>query len=97
MNIWDRLEGDEPHAEQKPKQHRRISDNTGRNIVAVIAAIVVALLYFGGTFDRALVNVGLNAKPCYQNGFGAVFCGADYDDYRARMEAAGVDTSSWGK
>lgn len=51
----------------------------------VAAAVIVGLLYVLGTFDRALYPVGLNYKACGQNGFGAVFCGDDLEQYKARI------------
>lgn len=53
-----------------------------------VIAVVIILAIVGwraGTFDKALVNVGLNAKPCATNGFGATFCGDDLDAYRDQV------------
>jgi hypothetical protein len=47
------------------------------------ALLIVGLIVLWrlGTFDQALVNVGLNAKPCIRNGFGATFCGSAAKEY----------------
>jgi len=46
-----------------------------RNILLVVAVVViVGFLWFRGTFDDVLVNVGLNAQPCVHM-LGETFCG----------------------
>jgi hypothetical protein len=55
-------------------------------------AVAIAVLFVawrGGRFDRALVNVGLNAKECARNGFGATFCGRELIEYREGQKRAG--------
>ncbi len=56
-----------------------------RIVVVAILVIAVVALWGRGTFDHALVNVGLNAKSCARNGFGATFCGQELDEYRERI------------
>lgn len=54
-------------------------------------ALLAIVLFFGwkaGTFDHALVNVGLNAKPCARNGFGATFCGQELEERQAAQRQA---------
>jgi hypothetical protein len=58
----------------------------------VAIAAVVILLVFGwraGTFDDALVHVGLNAKPCLRNAFGATFCGSSAKSYCESLPGEG--------
>lgn len=54
--------------------------------------VVIALVLFAGwkagTFDHVLVNVGLNAKECARNGFGATFCGQELVERRQQQEQA---------
>ena len=52
-----------------------------QKVTLVVAVVLVALLWHQGTFDYALLNVGLNAKPCGRNGFGATLCGEDLERY----------------
>lgn len=57
-----------------------------------IAIVLVILGLFGawrgGSFDHVLVNVGLNAKACARNGFGATFCGEELAQYREHQQQA---------
>lgn len=58
----------------------------------VAIAAVVVLLVFGwraGTFDDALVHVGLNAKPCLRNAYGATFCGSSAKSYCESLPGEG--------
>lgn len=57
---------------------------------AILVAMFLAYPWYRGSFDYALVNVGLNAHPCYRNGFGATFCGADAKRYRVMLNRAGI-------
>lgn len=57
----------------------------GRRLAIVVAVIAVIGLWQAGAFDHALVNVGLNAKECARNGFGATFCGQELTEYRERL------------
>jgi hypothetical protein len=50
-----------------------------------IVVWILGALWFAGTFDHLLVNVGLNAKECGRNGLGATLCGHELDEYRARV------------
>ena len=52
-----------------------------KRYIACAVVILLAALYAGGTFDRALYPIGLNAHPCGENGFGAVFCGNALKQY----------------
>lgn len=68
---------DAPDDDQGPKWHQQL-----RWRLAILAAI--ALLFVGwraGTFDSTLVHVGLNAKPCVKNAYGATFCGNSATSY----------------
>jgi FlaG/FlaF family flagellin (archaellin) len=59
-----------------------------RLVLVAITVVLVALFaaWHAGTFDHVLYNVGLNAKPCARNGYGAVFCGAELEEYNHRVE-----------
>jgi hypothetical protein len=57
-------------------------------VAAGVAIAILVLLWRAGTFDHALVNVGLNAKECARNGFGATFCGKELTEYRERQTRA---------
>jgi Skp family chaperone for outer membrane proteins len=56
-----------------------------RRVLIVLAMLAILGGYFSGSFDHALVNVGLNFKECARNGFGATFCGKELDEYRERI------------
>jgi hypothetical protein len=74
--------------EQQPAEERATRRWHQRPLPRALAAGLVVLLLVGwraGTFDHVLVNVGLNAKPCARNGFGAVFCGKELTEYRERI------------
>jgi hypothetical protein len=50
--------------------------------LAIAAALVLlAVGWRAGTFDGVLVHVGLNAKPCVKNAYGATFCGSSATSY----------------
>jgi hypothetical protein len=70
-----------PLIERQPSGGR----NLGLVALVVLALVVLGALYARGTFDRVLVNVGLNAKECGRNGFGATFCGQELVEYRERI------------
>jgi len=61
-------------------------------IVLVLAVLVVA--WRAGTFDHALVNVGLNAKPCARNGFGATFCGQELAEAQERQAQSAKESEA---
>lgn len=56
-----------------------------RRVAILICVGVLLGMWQHGMFDHALVNVGLNAKDCATNGFGARFCGDELDDYRRNV------------
>lgn len=58
--------------------------------------ILLVVSWAGGTFDKALVNVGLNAKPCIRNVFGATFCGDEAKQYCQNLTNAGLPTQGTG-
>ena len=51
--------------------------------VALVVGVVILLgwAWSCGTFDRVLVNVGLNAQPCIQLYYGQTLCGAAARDF----------------
>jgi hypothetical protein len=65
-----------------PRWHRRRLVR----VLAVAVVIVLVVAWRSGTFDHVLYNVGLNAKPCARNGFGATFCGQELTEYRKDLE-----------
>ena len=60
---------------------------TERRIGVALILVIVFVLWRLGTFDHALYNVGLNAKECARNGYGATFCGKELDEYRERLRS----------
>jgi hypothetical protein len=56
-----------------------------RRLVVILVLVALGVAYAAGTFDRLLVNVGLQAHECARNGFGATFCGKELDEYRQRV------------
>lgn len=73
--------------EQRSKRNR----SNRFAIVAVSLILLLGYLWSQGTFDHALLPVGLNAKPCARNGFGAVFCGQELTEYNKRLKNAGIN------
>lgn len=68
----------------------------GRFRISFLALVAVGVLlgaWMNGTFDRALVNVGLNYHECATNFAGGTFCGDDLDAYKRRFDTSyGIDT-----
>ena len=71
---------DPPEPEQKPWHQRWL----WRTLIVVVLLLVIAA-WRAGSFDHVLYNVGLNAKECARNGFGAVFCGQELTEYREQI------------
>ena len=73
------------------EQQRARASRANRRLLIWVATIGVTLVlltaWSKGTFDRALYNVGLNAKPCATNGFGATFCGDQLIEYQKRVKS----------
>jgi hypothetical protein len=57
-----------------------------RRVLIVILVVALFAAWRAGTFDHALVNVGLNAHDCARNGFGATYCGKELDKYRQNVQ-----------
>jgi hypothetical protein len=51
--------------------------------------VLVFVGWRAGTFDSALVHVGLNAKPCVKNAYGATFCGSSATNYCESLPGGG--------
>jgi hypothetical protein len=51
----------------------------------IAAAMFLVLVWNTGTFDRALVDVGLNRNECATTGLGATFCGDDLKRYERQV------------
>jgi hypothetical protein len=54
--------------------------NKGKWLAATVVFLALFALWRFGTFDHALANWGLNAKPCARNGLGATFCGKELEE-----------------
>jgi len=70
------------------EEPRRWYQFTSFRVAVGLILIVLFLAWHAGTFDHLLYNVGLNAKPCARNGFGATFCGEELTEYNERLENA---------
>ena len=51
-------------------------------------AILLVILWFNGRLDPTLYKVGLNKNDCFQNAYGAVFCGDAAVQYQRSIEEA---------
>jgi hypothetical protein len=71
--------------EPPPAGPKRWHERWSWRILIVLIVFVLFAGWRAGTFDHALVNVGLNAKPCARNGLGATFCGQELTEYRERL------------
>ena len=67
-----------------PPPRAAVPRRNGRRGVGIAVAVVIAI-WFTGAFDKTLVSVGLNKNDCYQNGFGATFCGAEAEEYQRNV------------
>jgi len=47
----------------------------------IVAFVGLVVLWHSGTFDRPLSEIGLNAKTCATNLFGAKLCGHDLAEW----------------
>ena len=60
----------------------------GRVRLGFLSLLLIGILvgaWQQGTFDKALHHVGLNARDCATNAFGATFCGDDLEAYERRF------------
>lgn len=90
LSLIERLPaGAEANTEGTPTKKR----GNKRMIVGLIV-VVLGVLYFTGSLDRMLVNVGLNFKPCAQNGFGATMCGSQLKSYCQNLADNNLDPGS---
>jgi hypothetical protein len=76
---------------------KNLAGTTKRKLLIVLAVVALIGMWAGGTFDRALVNVGLNSQECAHNGFGATFCGKELDEYRARIGRVKQESAQAGE
>lgn len=53
---------------------------------ALAVFTVIVVLYFYGTFDRILVNIGLQSHECVRNAIGTIFCGKEATEYREHVQ-----------
>jgi hypothetical protein len=96
MSIESRHGVDEPPVDdapepslEPPEEPRRWHERWSWRLLILLALVLVFAGWRAGTFDRVLVNVGLNAKPCERNALGATFCGqelAEYDEHVAQIK-----------
>jgi hypothetical protein len=95
-SIESHREASAPEAEPSPQSdgglgvepRKRWHQRAVWRLLIVIAALVLIAAWRAGSYDHVLVNVGLNAKPCARNGFGATFCGSELEEYRAHVRRA---------
>lgn len=66
----------------------------GLSLGSALLIVLLIVLWRMGTFDQALVNVGLNAKPCVKNGFGATFCGSSARSYCENLSNANIPSGA---
>jgi hypothetical protein len=59
-----------------------------KRALVLVVVIVLALMWWGGSFDEPLSHVGLNRNPCVKNHYGATFCGDEAKSYCARHTRA---------
>lgn len=71
---------------EPPTSPHRWHDNWTVRLGIVALLVIIGIAWHAGTFDHLLYNVGLNAKPCARNGFGAVFCGKELEERRQQAE-----------
>jgi hypothetical protein len=57
--------------------------------VTLVAVVVLGFIWNTGALDHTLYHVGLQRHDCYQNGFGAVFCGDEAKQYQDHLRDAG--------
>lgn len=71
----------------RPSAFRRLKDYrlSGKMLIVLVLISLVFTGWTQGTFDHALVNVGLNYNDCARNGFGATFCGDELTEYKQRI------------
>ncbi len=74
--------------ESSPERPDRWHERLSWRLLIILALVFVFAGWRAGTFDHLLFNVGLNAKPCARNGFGAVFCGKELEERQAQQETA---------
>lgn len=75
-----------------PATPKRWHERWSWRLLILLVLVFLFAAWHAGTFDHALYNVGLNAKPCARNGFGAVFCGqelTEYDEHIAQGKREG--------
>ncbi len=87
VRVRNPLVAEQRRARRRERLHR-IEDSAEklwRQLLIAVALTIIYLAWHAGTFDRVLYDIGLNAKECAPNGFGAVFCGKELDEYRERI------------
>src|ERR1700693_3319105 len=52
--------------------------------------VVLGFIWNTGALDHTLYHVGLQRHDCYQNGFGAVFCGDEATQYQNHLRDVGL-------
>jgi hypothetical protein len=82
---------DFPSTPETPVSNKKWHQKASWRLLIVAVVLLLFAGWNAGAFDHALVNVGLNAKECARNGFGATFCGQELVEYRERTERAKQD------
>jgi hypothetical protein len=71
--------------EPPPKISERWHERWRWRLLILLALVFVFAGWRAGTFDRVLVNVGLNAHACERNALGATFCGQELTEYNEHV------------
>lgn len=78
---------------EAPRERRGI--RVPRKVVAAVVVLLLVIAWQSGSFDQVLAPMGLNAKSCIRNGYGATFCGSQAESYCATTPGAwGSDACS---
>jgi hypothetical protein len=59
-------------------------------LVALVGVVVLGFLWNTGALDHTLYHVGLQRRDCFQDGFGAVFCGDEATQYKNNLRDSGL-------
>lgn len=77
-----------PHEDSTPPRseaERPWWEDNSKWPFAAAALVFLYVLWASGSLDHALVNLGLNHDDCYRNGFGAVFCGDEWSEFKSNI------------
>jgi hypothetical protein len=68
-----------------------VKEFSSKRVLVALAVVILVWLYFSGSMDRLLVNIGLNYKPCAQNGLRAMMCGDQLTGYCQNLAHHNLD------